>query len=174
MPRALAHAFSVRTSFSLQVYRRTAIPGAFLLQIYSYIIILTAVLRLYHHSRCSFIDIGRIAADECEQMCVTNVIDVSYDMTGAQHVLWRTHCCRRTSTTEFRWANVLNECEQMCLTNVNKCAWQMRLTVAMTWLELNMYYGTVGVYQQVLASVCVYIYIYISIYIYWLDRKSVV
>ena len=110
---------------------------------------------------------GRIAADElrrmnlAEQMCLTNAIDVSYDMTSAQHVIWRTHCCRRTSTNEFRWANVLNECEQMCLTNVNKCAWRMRLTVAMTWLELNMYFGTVGVYQQVLASICTHTYIYI-------------
>ena len=135
--------FRCRPSLSLQVYRHTAIPGAFLLQFYSYAIIITAVLRLYHHSRYSFIDIGRIAADElrrmnfAEQTCLTNVIDVSYDMTGAQHVLWRTHCCRRTSTNEFRWANVLNECEQMCLTNVNKCAWRMRLTVVMTWLELN-------------------------------------
>ena len=99
-------------------------------------------------------------------MCLTNAIDVSYDMTGAKHVLWRTHCCRRTSTNEFRWANVLNECEQMCLTNVNKCAWRMRLTVAMTWLELNMYFGTVGVYQQVLASIYIYIYAYIYIYMY--------
>ena len=72
------HAFFVQTSFSLQAYRRTAIPGAFLLQFYSYAIILTAVLRLCHHSRCSFIDIGRIAADElrqmnfAEQMCLTN------------------------------------------------------------------------------------------------------
>ena len=66
-------------SFSLQVHRHTAIPGAFLLQFYSYDIILAAVLRLHHHSRCSFIDIGRIAADElrqmnfAEQMCLTNV-----------------------------------------------------------------------------------------------------
>ena len=97
-----AGALSALTSFSLQVYRRTAIPGAFLLQCYSYAIILTAVLQLCHHSNCSFINIGRIAADECEQMCLTNVIDVSYDMTGAKHVLWRTHCCRRTSTNEFR------------------------------------------------------------------------
>ena len=81
MPRCLArsaHWISAQTSFSLQVYRHTAIPGAFLLQFYSYAIILTAVLRLYHHSRCSFIDIGRIAADElrrmnfAEQMCLTN------------------------------------------------------------------------------------------------------
>ena len=96
-----AETLSVPSSFSLQVYRHPAIPGAFFLQFYSYAIILTAVLRLCHHSRCSFIDIGRIAADECEQMCLTNVIDVSYDMTGAKHVLWRTHCCRRTSTNEF-------------------------------------------------------------------------
>ena len=41
-------------------------------------ITLTAVLRLYRHSRCSCIDIGHIAADElrrtifAEQMCLTN------------------------------------------------------------------------------------------------------
>ena len=74
-----ADAILVGPSFSLQVYRHTAIPGAFLLQFYSYAIILTAVLRLYHHSRCSFIDIGRIAVGKlrrmnfAEQMCLTNV-----------------------------------------------------------------------------------------------------
>ena len=143
--------------------------------------VLTAVLQLCHHSYCSCMAIPSFSLqfyryrthccrrtstnwfrwanvlNKCEQMCLTNVIDVSYDMTGAQHVLWRTHCCRRASTTDFRWAIVLNECEQMCLTNVNKCAWRMWLTVAMTWLELNMYFGTVGVYQQVhtsMSSIC--------------------
>ena len=49
-------------------------------------------------------------------------------------------------------ANVLNECEQMCLANEIDGSYDM--------LELNMYFGTVGVYQQVLASVYIYMHIH--------------
>ena len=56
--------FTAIPSSALQFYRyrthccrHTAIPGAFLLQFYNYAIILTAVLRLYHHPHCRFIDI---------------------------------------------------------------------------------------------------------------------
>ena len=59
-----------------------AIPGALLLQFDNCTRVITAVLRLYHDYRYSFIDIRRIAADELrrinydDQMCLTNANNV--------------------------------------------------------------------------------------------------